>query len=202
MGVPKRRPALRGLLLCGVGVVCRVEECAEWVRCSLPSAEGGVEPAASDSEVGCYLLWCCGGPRFWFQGCCFGGPGVVSLGGVGHGGGGIGRGGCGGPPRSSRLRCGVGVGCRGAGVCCPWPRLMSMRDPPRPPRSTLPGGPGVCRPGTRRSWGGWRRGGCGWGCGLLAVVGVEVPAVGAVGDAVRGSQADPVVWVAGQGCLW
>ena len=49
VGVPKRRPALRGLLLCGVGVVCWVEECAEWVRCSLPSAEGGVEPAASDS---------------------------------------------------------------------------------------------------------------------------------------------------------
>ena len=47
---------------------------------------------------------------------------------------------------------------------------------------------------------GW--GGCGWGRGPLAVVGVEVPAVGAVGEAVRGSQADPVVWVAGQGCLW
>ena len=45
-------------------------------------------------------------------------------------------------------------------------------------------------------------GGCGWGRGPLAVVGVEVPAVGAVGEAVRGSQADPVVWVAGQGCLW
>ena len=27
-------------------------------------------------------------------------------------------------------------------------------------------------------------------------------AVGAVGEAVRGSQADPVVWVAGQGCVW
>ena len=25
---------------------------------------------------------------------------------------------------------------------------------------------------------------------------------GAAGEAVRGSQADPVVWVAGQGCLW
>ena len=25
VSVPKRRPALRGLLLCGVGVVCRVE---------------------------------------------------------------------------------------------------------------------------------------------------------------------------------
>ena len=73
VGVPKRRPALRGLLLCGVGVVCRVEECAEWVRCSLPSAEGVVEPAASDSEVGCYLLWCHVGPRFWRQGCCLGG---------------------------------------------------------------------------------------------------------------------------------
>ena len=45
-------------------------------------------------------------------------------------------------------------------------------------------------------------GGCGWGCGPLAVAGVEVPAVGAVGEAVRASQADPVVWVAGQGCLW
>ena len=73
VGVPKRRPALRGRLLCGVGVVCRVEECAEWVRCSLPSAEGGVEPAASDSEVGCYLLWCRVGPSFWRQGCCLGG---------------------------------------------------------------------------------------------------------------------------------
>ena len=45
-------------------------------------------------------------------------------------------------------------------------------------------------------------GGCGWGLGPLAVVGVEVPAVAAVGEAVRGSQADPVVWVAGQGRLW
>ena len=45
-------------------------------------------------------------------------------------------------------------------------------------------------------------GGCGWGRGPLAVVGVKVPAVGAVGEAVRGSQADPVVWVAGQGRLW
>ena len=44
--------------------------------------------------------------------------------------------------------------------------------------------------------------GCGWGRGPFAVAGVEVPAVGAVGEAVRGSQADPVVWVAGQGCLW
>ena len=42
----------------------------------------------------------------------------------------------------------------------------------------------------RRSWGGWRGGACGWGRGPLAVVGVEVPAVGAVGEAVRGSQAD------------
>ena len=50
---------------------------------------------------------------------------------------------------------------------------------------------------------GWLAGGgCGWGRGPLAVVGVEVPAVGAVGEAVRGSQADPVVRVAGQGRLW
>ena len=45
-------------------------------------------------------------------------------------------------------------------------------------------------------------GGCGLGRGPLAPAGVEVPAVGAVGEAVRGSWADPVVWVAGQGCLW
>ena len=50
---------------------------------------------------------------------------------------------------------------------------------------------------------GWLAGGgCGLGRGPFAVAGVEVPAVGAVGEAVRGSQADPVVWVAGQGCLW
>ena len=59
-----------GFSCVGPGVVCRAEECAEWVRCSLPSAEGGVEPAASDSEVGCYLLWCRVRPRFWRQGCC------------------------------------------------------------------------------------------------------------------------------------
>ena len=40
-------------------------------------------------------------------------------------------------------------------------------------------------------------GGCGCGRGPHAVVGVEVPAVGAVGEAVCGSQADPVVWFAG-----
>ena len=73
VGALKGRPALRGLQLCGVGVVCWVEECAEWVRCSFQSAEGGVELAASDSEVGCYLLWCRVRPRFWRQGCCLGG---------------------------------------------------------------------------------------------------------------------------------
>ena len=73
VGVLKGRPALRGLQLGGPGVVCRVEECAEWVRCSFLSAEGGVGPAARDSEVGCYLLWCRVRPRFWRQGCCFGG---------------------------------------------------------------------------------------------------------------------------------
>ena len=45
-------------------------------------------------------------------------------------------------------------------------------------------------------------GGCGRGCGPRAEVGVGVLAVGAVGEATSGSQADPVVWVAGQGCLW
>ena len=70
VGVPKGRPALRGPQLRAMGVVCRVEECAEWVGCSFPSAERGVEPAASDFEVGCYLLLCCVRPRFWRQGCC------------------------------------------------------------------------------------------------------------------------------------
>ena len=70
VGVPKGRPALRGPQLCRVGVVCRVEECAEWVRSSFSSAEGDVEPAASDSEVGCYLLWCRVRPRFWCRSCC------------------------------------------------------------------------------------------------------------------------------------
>ena len=73
VGVLKGRPALRGPQLRGVGVVCWVEECAEWVRCSFPSAEGGVEPAASESEVGCYLLWCRVRRRFSRQGCCLGG---------------------------------------------------------------------------------------------------------------------------------
>ena len=73
VGVPKGRPALQGPQLCGVGGVCRVEECAEWVRCSGLSAEGGVEPAASDSEVVCYLLWCRLCPRFRRRGCCSGG---------------------------------------------------------------------------------------------------------------------------------
>ena len=74
VGVMKGRPAPWGPHLREVGVVCRVEECAEWVRCSFPSAEGGVEPAASDSEVGCSLLWCRVRPSFWRQGCCLGGP--------------------------------------------------------------------------------------------------------------------------------
>ena len=133
VGLPKRRPALRGPQLRGAGGMCRVEECAEWVRRSLPPAEGGVEPAASDSEVGCYLLWCRVCPRFGASGLLLRGPGAVGLGGPGHGGGGIGRGGRGGPARSSRPRCGVGVGCEGAGMCCPWPRLWSMRGP-YPPR--------------------------------------------------------------------
>ena len=73
VGVLKGRPALRGLQLRGLGGVCRVEECAERVRCSFSSAEGVVEPAASDLEVGCYLLWCRVRPRFRRRGCCSGG---------------------------------------------------------------------------------------------------------------------------------
>ena len=71
-GVPKGRPALRGPQLCRMGGVCWVEECAELVRCFFLSAEGGVEPAASDSEVVCYLLWCRLCPRFRRRGCYWG----------------------------------------------------------------------------------------------------------------------------------
>ena len=73
VGVLKGRSAFRGPQLHGPGGVCLVEECAEWVRRSFPPAEGGVELAASDSEVGCYPLWCRVRPRFWRQGCCSGG---------------------------------------------------------------------------------------------------------------------------------
>ena len=70
---PKGRPALQEPQLCGVRGVCWVEECAEWVMCSFLSAEGAVEPAASDSEVVCYLLWCRLRPRFRRRGCYSGG---------------------------------------------------------------------------------------------------------------------------------
>ena len=73
VGLPKGPPALPEPQLRAVGGSCRVEECAEWVRCSFPSAEGSVEPAASDSEVGCYLLWCRVRPRFSRRSCCLGG---------------------------------------------------------------------------------------------------------------------------------
>ena len=73
VAVSKGRQALQGLQLRGMGVMCRVEECAEWVGCCFPLAEGAVEPAASDSKVGCYLLWCRVRPRFRRQGCCLGG---------------------------------------------------------------------------------------------------------------------------------
>ena len=73
VGVPKGRPALRGPQLCRFGGVSQVEECAEGVGCSFLPAEGGVEPAASDSEVVCYLLWSRLRPRFWRRGCCSGG---------------------------------------------------------------------------------------------------------------------------------
>ena len=140
VGVPKRRPALRGRLLCGVGVVCRVEECAEWVRCSLPSAECVFEPAASDSEVGCYLLWCRVGPRFRRQGCCLGGRELWVSRWWRYRARTMWRAATFKPPPLWRRG-----GLWGGRVCCPWPRLWSMRGPPRPPRSTLPGGPGGCR---------------------------------------------------------
>ena len=38
--VPKGRPALRGPQLRGVGMVCRTEDCAEWVRFSSSVGRG------------------------------------------------------------------------------------------------------------------------------------------------------------------
>ena len=74
VGVPKGRPALRGpQLRRGGGGLCSIDECAEWERSSFLPAEGGVEPAASDSEVGCYVLWCRVCLRFWRRGGCLGG---------------------------------------------------------------------------------------------------------------------------------
>ena len=65
---------LSGSLSCvGRGGGCRVEECAEWVRCSFLLAESGVEPAARALEVVCLLLWCRVCPRFRCQGCYEGG---------------------------------------------------------------------------------------------------------------------------------
>ena len=50
---------------------------------------------------------------------------------------------------------------------------------------------------------GWLAGGGAAGAaGRSRCWGLGAPAVGAVGEAVRGSQADPVVWVPGQGRLW
>ena len=69
VGAPKGRPALRGLQLRGMGGPCWVEECAELLRCSFLSAEGGVELAAPDLEVGCYLLWCPVRPGFRRRSC-------------------------------------------------------------------------------------------------------------------------------------
>ena len=73
VGVQKGSPALWGPQLRGVGGVCRVEECAEWLRCSFPSAKNNVEPAASDSEVGCSLLCCRVCPQHRRRGGCSGG---------------------------------------------------------------------------------------------------------------------------------
>ena len=56
----------------GVGM-CRVEECSKRVGCSLLQAEGGVELAASLSEVVCYVFWCRLRRRSRRRGCCSGG---------------------------------------------------------------------------------------------------------------------------------
>ena len=72
-GRPERTPRSQGASSVWGGGVCWVEECSEWVRCSFLSTEGGVEPAASDSEIVCYLLWCRLRPRFRLRSCCSGG---------------------------------------------------------------------------------------------------------------------------------
>ena len=70
VGVPKGRPALQELHLCGRGALSRVEECSEWVGCSFLPTESGVEPAAGAPEVVCDLLWCRLRQRFRRWGCC------------------------------------------------------------------------------------------------------------------------------------
>ena len=175
VGVPKGSPALRGPQLRGVGGMCQVEECAEWVRCSFPSAEGGIEPAASDSEVGCYLLWCClGGRELWVWEMevtaveirgekDVAGRHVQAAPAVAQG----------------RAVGGQGCAARGNGyvphVVC---RIRHVI-----PSQVVPEGVGEWPEEAGVAGGGV----CGWGCGPRAVVKVEFPAVGTVGEAVCGS---------------
>ena len=142
VGVPKERPALQGPQLGGVRGVCWVGECAQWVRCSFLSAEGGVEPAPSDSVVVCYLLRCRLRPRFRRRGCCSGGRElwvwelevtVVEVEGEKD---------VAGRHVQAAPAVAQGGAVGGAGVRCTWAWLWSTHGPLRPPRSTLPGGPG------------------------------------------------------------
>ena len=166
------------------------------MRCFSLSAEGGVEPPAGDSEVGCYHLWCRLRPRFQLPGCCSGGwklwvweveVTVVEV----EGGKDVAGRHVQAAPAVAQGRAVGGHRCaaRGHGY---GPRVVGCVRHVVPSRMTPEG---------LNEWpeeAGLRgRGGRGWGCGPRAVVGVEVPAVGAVGGAVCGSQADPVVMVAG-----
>ena len=196
MGVPKGCPAIQGPQLCGLGGGCWGEECAEWVRFSFLSTEGGVELAASDSQVVCYLLWCCLCQRFRRRGCCSGGRElwvwevevtVVEVEGEKdvvdrH---------VPAAPAVAQKRAVGGQGCAARsdgygprGVRCVRHVVPSQVVPEGV--GEWPEEAGVAGRGSRD-----------WGCGPRAVVGVEVPAVGVVGEAVCISQADPVVCIAG-----
>ena len=194
VGVLKGHPALRGPQLCGVEGVCLVGECAEWVRCSFLSTEGAVEPAPSDSEVVCCLLCCRLRPRFRRRECSLVGPElwvwqleVVEVeaekdmaGRHVHS-----------APAVAQGRAVGGQGCADCGHGY-GPRVVRCVGHVVPSQ-VVPEGVGEWA----EEAGVAGAGGHSWGCRPCAVVRVEVPAVGAVGQAVCGSQSDQVVWVAG-----
>ena len=177
---PSRASAVWGWGMCLVG------ECPDWVSCSFLSAEGGVEPVASDSEVVCSLFWCRSRPRFLRWGCCSGGRQpwfwelevmVVEVGGEKDV---AGRHVQAAPPvAQGRAAGGQGCAARGHGYGRRLMRCVRQVVPSQVVPESVgewPEEAGVAGGGVRS-----------WTCELRAVAGVEVPGAGAVGEAVCGS---------------